>query len=112
MSETQTPGEPRPPAAVFDVFSRRYLAHASSQLPGRASTALTALARDALAFGAVRKGDETLIRIADLDRSTTGIDIITADASFLVDSMQAELSRMGRPAERILHPQLVVSRDP
>ncbi|HEY7046379.1 MAG TPA: NAD-glutamate dehydrogenase [Jatrophihabitantaceae bacterium] len=112
MSETPTPGEPRPSDAVFDVFSRRYLAHASSQLPGRASTALTALARDALVFGTVRKGDETLIRIADLDGSTTGIDIITADAPFLVDSMQAELGRLRRPAERILHPQIVVSRDP
>jgi glutamate dehydrogenase len=112
MSETQTPGEQRPTDAVFDVFSRRYLAHASSQLPGRASTALTALARDALGFGTVRKDDETLIRIADLDASTTGIDIITADAPYLVDSVRAELSRRGHPVERILHPQIVVSRDP
>jgi glutamate dehydrogenase len=108
MSETDA----RRSEAVFDVFSRRYLAHASSQVPGRASSALTQLAREALAFGIARKDDETLIRIAALDASTTGIDIVTADAPYLVDSVRAELERLGHPVERILHPQLVVTRDP
>ncbi|HEY3717260.1 MAG TPA: NAD-glutamate dehydrogenase [Jatrophihabitantaceae bacterium] len=107
MSEIGT----RPPDAVFDVFSRRYLAHASSQLPGRASSALALLARDAVAFGRTRKDDETLIRISDLDGSTTGIDIVTADAPYLVDSVRAELGRLGHPVERVLHPQIVVTRD-
>ena len=30
------PEDPRPPGVMFDVFSHRYLAHAASQLPGRA----------------------------------------------------------------------------
>ena len=97
--------------ALFDVFSRRYLAHAGSQLPGRASRALTLLARDALDFGRTRMPDEKLVRIADVDGSTTAIDIVTADAPYLVDSVRAELDRQGHPVERILHPQLVVTRD-
>src|SRR6266536_2299576 len=101
----------QPPDAIFDVFSRRYLAHASSQLPGRPSSALTVLAREAVAFGSARKDDETLIRIWDMDASTTAIDIVTADAPYLVDSVRAELDRLGHPAERILHPQIVVTRD-
>jgi glutamate dehydrogenase len=101
----------RTPDAVFDVFSRRYLAHAPSQLPGRANSALTALARDALAFGSTRKDDETLIRVADLDASTTAIDIVSADAPYIVDSVLAELERLDYPVERTLHPQIVVTRD-
>jgi len=97
--------------ALFDVFSRRYLAHAGSQLPGRASRALTLLARNALDFGRTRMPDEMLVRIADVDGSTTAIDIVTADAPYLVDSVRAELDRQGHPVERILHPQLVVTRD-
>jgi glutamate dehydrogenase len=97
--------------ALFDVFSRRYLAHAGSQLPGRASRALTLLARNALAFGRTRGPDETLLRIVDVDGSTTAIDIVTADAPYLVDSVRAELDRQGHPVERTLHPQLVVTRD-
>jgi glutamate dehydrogenase len=101
----------RTPDAVFDVFSRRYLAHAPSRLPGRPTSALTALARDAVAFGSARKDDETLIRVAELDSSTTAIDIVSADAPYLVDSVLAELERLGHPVERILHPQIVVTRD-
>jgi glutamate dehydrogenase len=97
--------------ALFDVFSRRFLAHAGSQLPGRAGSALTQLARDALAFGMSRKPEETLVRIVDLDGSTTALDIVTADAPYLVDSVRSELDRQGHPVERILHPQVVVSRD-
>jgi glutamate dehydrogenase len=97
--------------ALFDVFSRRYLAHAGSQLPGRPSRALTLLARDALALGSIRKPDEMLLRIVDVDGATTAIDVITADAPYLVDSVRAELDRQGHPVERILHPQLVVTRD-
>ena len=114
MSELRTPDaseDPRPPGAMFDVFSHRYLAHASSQLPGRAASALTALARDSLAFGTTRRADETLIRILDVDASTTAVDIVTEDAPYLVDSVRAELDRLEHPVERVLHPQLVVRRD-
>jgi glutamate dehydrogenase len=94
-----------------DVFARRYLAHAGSQLPGRTGSALTELARDNLAFGAARVPYQTLCRVVDVDSETTAIDVVTGDAPYLVDSVRAELDRSGRPAERLLHPQMVVARD-
>ncbi|PZS27028.1 MAG: NAD-glutamate dehydrogenase [Pseudonocardiales bacterium] len=94
-----------------DVFARRYLAHAGSQLPGRAGNALGALAEENLAFGAVRSDGEILLRIHDIDADTTALEIITADAPYLVDSIRAELDRCGNPVARVLHPQLVVARD-
>src|SRR4051812_42187064 len=94
-----------------DVFARRYLAHAASQLPGRAGSALHALALDNLAFGAVRANGQTLLRVHDLDSATTAIDVVTSDAPYLVDSVRAELDRRRNPPERLLHPQVVVARD-
>ncbi|MDT4946742.1 MAG: glutamate dehydrogenase [Pseudonocardiales bacterium] len=94
-----------------DVFARRYLAHAASQLPGRAGSSLNALALDNLAFGAERADGQTLLRVHDLDGETTAIDVVTSDAPYLVDSVRAELDRRGNPPERLLHPQVVVARD-
>ncbi len=114
MSELRAhdaPEDLRAPGVMSEVFSHRYLAHAASQLPGRASSALAALARDNLAFGAIRRADQTLIRILDVDPSTTAIDLVTGDAPYLVDSVRAELDRLGHPVERVLHPQLVVTRN-
>src|SRR6266540_536579 len=64
-----------PPDVTADVFSHRYLAHATSQLPGRPASALSALARDNMSFGATRCAGETLIKISDMDAATTAIDI-------------------------------------
>jgi glutamate dehydrogenase len=97
-----------PDAAIFE---RRFLAHAASQLPGRDDAELAALASEELAFGAVRAPDQILVRVIGLNADTTAIDIITADAPYLVDSVRAELVRRGRPPQRVLHPQLVVTRD-
>src|SRR5579875_2289070 len=94
------------------VFTRRYLAHAGSQLPGRSGSELTELARAALEFGRVRPWGETLLRVHDVDGETTAVDIVSGDAPYIVESLWAELERTGRPPEHVLHPQLVVARDP
>jgi glutamate dehydrogenase len=94
-----------------EAFARRFLAHASSQLPGREEAALDALAAENLRFGAVRRPDETLLRLRDVSDEVTAIELVTTDTAFLVDSVRAELKRLGRPAERVLHPQIVVERD-
>jgi glutamate dehydrogenase len=99
------------PDVDLDVFDRRYLAHATSQLPGRDDAWLTALARRNLAFGAVRAPGQTLLGVSDPDEETTVVDIVTGDVPYLVDSLRAELDRRGCPAERFLHPQVVVRRD-
>jgi glutamate dehydrogenase len=107
VSESQHPV----PDVDLDVFDRRYLAHAASQLPGRDDEWLTALARRNLGFGAVRAPGQTLLEITDPDAETTVVDIVTGDVPYLVDSLRAELERRGCPAERVLHPQIVVRRD-
>ncbi len=99
------------PGVDIDVFVSRYLAHAASQLPGRDEEWLARLATGNLEFGAVRHGGQTLLRVTDLDAETTAVDIVTGDVPYLVDSLRAELERRSCPAERVLHPQIVVRRD-
>ena len=99
------------PGVDTDVFVSRYLAHAASQLPGRDEEWLARLATGNLEYGAVRREGETLLRVTDLDAETTAVDIVTGDVPYLVDSLRAELERRSCPAERVLHPQIVVQRD-
>ena len=54
---------------------------------------------------------ETLIQLHSMDGDTSAIDIVTADAPFLVDSIRAEFDRAGHAVSRFLHPQIVASRD-
>jgi glutamate dehydrogenase len=97
------------------VFAKRYLAHAGSQLPGRSATELDQLAESALEFGRLRPWGETLLRVQNgvVDgEPVTAVDIVSPDAPYIVESLWAELERSGRPPEHVLHPQLVVARDP
>jgi glutamate dehydrogenase len=100
-------------AGVVDsaVFARRYLAHAGSQLPGRDPEALADLAHQALEFGLVRPWGQTLLRVRDVDAETTAVDIVSADAPYIIESLWAELLRSGHEPARVLHPQVVVVRD-
>ncbi len=110
---TRTEAGP-PVTATVDpaVFTKRYLAHGSTQLPGRTPSDLSALARDVLRFGATRPWGQNLLRVLDLDGETTAVDIVSVDAPYIVESLVAELHRSGRGPVRVLHPQLVVHRDP
>jgi glutamate dehydrogenase len=89
-----------------EVFERRFLAHAASQLAGREDDALSALATAAYAFGASRARAETLVRVTPIDAETTAVELVTADAPYLVDSVRAELTRSRA------HPAPPVGRDP
>ncbi len=94
-----------------DVFLRRYLIHAASQVPGRSPRDLAECANAHLALGHRRQPGELLITSGDYDSETTKIDIVTEDAPFLIDSIRAELDRVGATIHYILHPQLVVARN-
>ncbi|HJQ41439.1 MAG TPA: hypothetical protein VJ831_00005, partial [Jatrophihabitantaceae bacterium] len=112
MTDTRAAGDHHVASPVDpDLFAGRYLAHASSQLPGHDAAELVVLAEEALAFGAVRPEGASLIRVWPMDGDTTAVDVVSADAPYLVDSVRAELERCGAPAEQILHPQMVVERD-
>jgi glutamate dehydrogenase len=93
------------------AFARRFLAHAGSQLPGRPAHVLVTLAADFLRAGTHRNPDETFVRVQTLDGDTTAVDVVTADAPYLVDSVRMELERLGFEVLRVLHPQIVVDRD-
>jgi glutamate dehydrogenase len=112
---TTPPAEQSTPPVDVDVdvtvFLRRYLMHAARQLPARPSSALHELARKHLAFGAVREDGQILVRYLDVDGDTTAIDIVTADAPYLIDSLRAELERSMYRVDHVLHPQIVVERD-
>ncbi|WP_375491138.1 NAD-glutamate dehydrogenase, partial [uncultured Jatrophihabitans sp.] len=118
------------------VFARRYLIHADAQLRGRSSTALASIARDALDFGRSRPWGTTRLRVVDAEEWSdtrrpvprggtvaaganpaavdplTVIEIVSEDAPYIVESLLAELARHGYQVHRVLHPQLVVTRDP
>jgi glutamate dehydrogenase len=99
------------PGLEVDVFGRRFLAHTPSQRPGHATRALGPVARESLDFGAVRGPAQILVRLHDVDADTTAVDVVSADAPYLVDSVRAQLELAGVPAELFVHPQLVVARD-
>ncbi len=98
-------------AVDIAVFTKRYLAHASLDLPAHTEESLQSLADNALELGLRRTANQTLLNVADIDARTTAIDIVTTDVTYLVDSLRAELARIGRRSARALHPQLVVTRD-
>src|SRR4051794_11035057 len=117
MTDTHA-GPTTPGAGVVDssVFAKRYLAHAGTQLANRSPELLAGIARAALDFGRARPWGQTLVRLSDGTsgdgEAVTVVDIVSADAPYIVESIWAELERSGHPVQRSLHPQLVVTRDP
>ncbi len=93
------------------VFTRRFLAHAGSQLPGRSPAALAELARSVLEFGATRLWGQTLLRVTGApDAADCAVDLVSEDAPYIVESLRAELDRLGVDVTDVLHPQIVVNR--
>ena len=99
------------PSDMATAFRRRYLERAATWLPERTAAELDQLATDHLAFGLRRAPAEILVRVRALDENRSAVEVVTADAPYLVDSLQSELRVFGHPVQNILHPQLIVSRD-
>ena len=99
------------PSDLATAFRRRYLERASTWLPDRSAAELDQLAADHLAFGLRRSPGEILVRVRSIDEQRSAVEVVTADAPYLVDSLQSELRVFGHPVQNILHPQLIVSRD-
>ncbi|MDQ2796963.1 MAG: NAD-glutamate dehydrogenase, partial [Actinomycetota bacterium] len=110
MTDTHTGSDP----GVVDTaaFGRRFLGHAGSQFIGRGEAALAELAADVLEFGRIRPWGQTLLRVRNVGDDVTTVDIVSEDAPYIVESLWAEFGRTGHGVERLLHPQIVLSRDP
>ncbi len=98
--------------ADYEIFQRRYLMRAATQLPGRQARELDEIALRAYRAGERRQVGQIVLSVYDLDGDRTAIDLATKDAPYLVDSVRAELERTGHLIEHLLHPQIVVRRDP
>ena len=70
MTDTRASSDAIAPTVDPDAFARRYLAHASSQLPGSDEAELVVLAEEALEFGAVRPEGSSLVRVWQLAADT------------------------------------------
>jgi glutamate dehydrogenase len=114
MTDLTTGAEPASANATsaYPVFARRYLMRAAAQLPGRQARELDDIAARHYSTGLRRQLQDIVLAVYDLDGDCTAIDIITTDAPYLVDSVRAELERNGHLIEDLLHPQIVVRRDP
>ena len=97
--------------AVDRVFLARYLKRAGAQLPGHSAAQLEAIAAEHHRFGLRRRPDEILVCVRPLDDQRSAVQIVTADVAYLVDSVRSELRVSGYPAQNLLHPQLIVTRD-
>jgi glutamate dehydrogenase len=108
---SDTPGGAPELPPDYQVFHRRFLMRAASQLPGRQARELDEIARRAYRSAECRRPGEIVLAVYDLDGGRTAIDLATKDAPYLVDSVRAELERTGHLIEHLLHPQIVVVRD-
>jgi glutamate dehydrogenase len=97
--------------ALDAPFNRRYLAHVGTQLPAHAQSQLDEQAREHRRFGQTRPSGQTLVRARAVNADTSAIEIVTADAPYLIESVRTELKVTGHPVENLLHPQLIVTRD-
>jgi glutamate dehydrogenase len=96
-----------------------YLRHVSPRdLAGRDAPTLAAVIDAHLRLAARRRPGQANVKVANLNTSPNGagparamVQVVTDDIPFLVDSVSAELTRMGHVIHAVIHPQLVVERD-
>ncbi|MGI8879203.1 MAG: NAD-glutamate dehydrogenase [Jatrophihabitans sp.] len=93
------------------TFVRRYLAHVAAELPNRTEDEQLEIAHQHWQLGRIRQSGDIQIRVRDIDGDTSAVEIVTNDAPYLVDSIRSELKITGHPAQNVLHPLLVLTRD-
>ncbi|WP_285595828.1 NAD-glutamate dehydrogenase [Kineosporia sp. NBRC 101731] len=112
----EPPGEPPPDPGEF--LHRYYRNVALDDLRERTSLDLAGLALSHRQLAAVRPQGKALVRVLTPTTETDGwscghtvIEIVVEDMPFLVDSVNAELARLGCELQMTIHPQFVVRRD-
>ncbi|MGQ0776330.1 MAG: NAD-glutamate dehydrogenase [Pseudonocardiales bacterium] len=103
----------------LDALIARYYRHASAEEFSSAEPAeLGAAVRSHCALAAERAPGRAVVRLLNPTRAGDGwsspgtvVQIVTDDMPYLVDSVVAQLDRIGVSAHRLLHPIMVVCRD-
>ncbi|WP_229745088.1 NAD-glutamate dehydrogenase [Sediminivirga luteola] len=99
-------------------FLRSYYAHLDPEDRELLSAGdLARIAREHYAVGAMRTGDEAVVRLSNAEPGTEGhgagrtsVHIVSEDMPYLVSSIVADLSQLGFSIHTVIHPILAVDR--
>lgn len=110
-----TPDDAR--SDLLDRLTHAYYRHAAAEdLADRSEADRAAAVEHHLDSGAVRPAGTAIVRVfTPEDTSAVGrtvVEVVTDDMPFLVDSVTMALDRADHAVHLVLHPQLVVRRDP
>lgn len=84
---------------------------APDELPELSAEALADALVAFWAFGAQRKGTGPAIRLTPMEPGLDRLEIVQADAPFLVDSVMGEIAEQGLSVRAMFHPVVEVARD-
>ena len=105
-------GGPQPDAARALV--QAYFRHVNDvEVLGRSVDVLAQLVVEHWRLARLRTAGTALVAVRHVAGAIghSVVQIVTDDMPFLVDSVSAELTRLGHPINVVVHPQLVVPRD-
>jgi glutamate dehydrogenase len=134
MPPSPEPIEPSPSTAAADAWWRSlpvalrssaaaerlradyFASHASADLADRSPEDLSAAVASHVAAGMRRPPGEAMVRAVDGPISGAGeqsstVEVVAEDMPFLVESVTAALTRMGRGIHTVVHPRFAARRD-
>ncbi len=106
----------RSPVAAERLRTQYVTAGASTDLADRSPRDLTDAVTSHVATGTRRPTGEAMVRIVDggvsgAGDSATTVEVVAEDMPFLVESVTAALTRLGRGIRTLVHPRFAVRRD-
>src|SRR3954451_19268946 len=94
------------------LMRRFYAGEPAAEVVGHAPEDLAALALDHLRLAARRLPGTPIVDVHRGEHGRSVLRVVVDDMPFLVDSVTAEVVRQGIVAEHVVHPIVVVRRDP
>jgi len=94
------------------LMRRFYAGEPAAEVVGHEPAELAALALDHLRLAARRERGTPVVDVQRTEGGRAVLRIVVDDMPFLVDSVTAEVVRQGTVAEHVVHPIVVVRRDP
>ncbi len=107
--------DPEPIDPALADLGALYARHAPDLQRGDHLPLLLGAARGHLQLAQVRAAGEPLIRVRDPQEGGEAgpvVEVVTDDMPFLVESLLTAVARAGAEAERVIHPIVVVRREP